>query len=647
MNNNQLININQNSKQVLIKSKNLLDITKKILEKKELINNFLYRPFLMEKGHLGFIKSIAISPDGKYIVSGSGDKTIKIWDFKTGMCLNTLEGNEDSIDTVAISPDGKYIVSGSEDKTIKIWDIKTGECLNTLEGHENFISSVAISPNGEYIVSGSWDNTVKIWDIKTGECLNTLKGHSGSVYSIAISPDGKYIVSGDGTFRLIPQKDFGIIKIWDFKSGVCLNTLEGSTRYVNSIAISPDGKYIVSGGSDNTIKIWNIKTGESLKTLAGHSNSLYSIVITPDGKYIVSRSKYNTIKIWDFKTGKCLNTLEGLNLITIISSDGKYIVSGSWDNTVKIWDIKTGMCLNILEGLSSSISSVSISSNGKYIVCTDVNKNFNSPSKTEKIIKIFDFETGKCLKTLERLSSSVSLVSISSNRKYIVCTEVIKNLDSSSGTEEIIKIFDFETEKCLKILKGHEDSINSVAISPDGKYIVSGSDDETIKIWDIKIEKRLNTLKGHNDYVESVVISTDGNYIVSGSWDNTVKIWDFKTGECLNTLKGHSDSVYSVAISPDGKYIVSGSSDGTIKIWNFKTGENIYTIDNNYDISIDNNGYFRGNDENIDKYLRVSETPLTQRKLTLEEINYFIKKGDFLEIAKIDFDDIDEDEIPF
>ena len=163
--------------------------------------------------------------------------------------------------------------------------------------------------------------------------------------------------------------------------------------------------------------------------------------------------------------------------------------------------------------------------------------------------------------------------------------------------------------------------------------------------------------KGHTSLINSIAISPDGKYIVSGSWDATIKIWDIKTGECLNTLEGHKDSVNSIVISPDGKYIVSASSDNTIKIWDFKTFEYIYTIDKSYQISIDKHGYFTGSDEAIDKYLRVSEEPLTQRKLTSEEIKHFRKKGDFLEIEEnIEklkkyhemFEiDIDDDEIPF
>ena len=208
--------------------------------------------------------------------------------------------------------------------------------------------------------------------------------------------------------------------------------------------------------------------------------------------------------------------------------------------------------------------------------------------------------------------------------------------------KELMKSFEF---RHFLMEKGHLSPVNSVAISPDGKYIVSGSIDKTIKIWDIKTGECLKTLEGHSLSVESVAISLDGKYIVSGSRDTTIKIWDIKTGECLNTLEGHRYDVNSVTISQDGKYIVSGSYE-TIKIWDIKTGENNYTIDNTYNISIDNNGFFNASDYYIDKYLRISEEPLTQRKLTLEEINYFRKKDDFLEIEKRIIDK-QQDEIPF
>ncbi|QDL12402.1 serine/threonine protein kinase [Brasilonema octagenarum UFV-E1] len=200
-------------------------------------------------GHTDWVWSVAISPDGKTLVSASIDKTIKIWNLQTGELKSTLTGHTDSVNSVAISPDGKTLVSGSWDNTIKIWNLQTGELKSTLTGHTYWVVSVAISPDGKTLVSGSFDSTIKIWNLQTPELQSTLTGHTYSVYSVAISPDGKTLVSGstDST-----------IKIWNLQTPELQSTLTGHTNVVTSVAISPDGKTLVSGSADKTIKIWRM-----------------------------------------------------------------------------------------------------------------------------------------------------------------------------------------------------------------------------------------------------------------------------------------------------------------------------------------------------------------------------------------------------
>ena len=282
-------------------------------------------------GHSKTVNSVAYSPDGTKIVSGSDDETIKIWDANKGEHLQTLRGHADYVNSVAYSPDGTKIVSGSWDKTIKIWDENTEQCLQTLRGHSESVWSVAYSPDGTKIISGSADNTIKIWDANTGQCLKTLEGHSSVVNSVAYSPDGTKIISGSSDKT---------IKIWDENTGQCLKTLEGHLGYVSSVAYSPDGTKIISGSDDKTIKIWDANTGKSLKTLEGHSDDVESVAYSPDGTKIISGSFDRTIKIWDANTGECLKTLEGhlrVVLSVAYSPDGSRIVSGSLDKTIKIW----------------------------------------------------------------------------------------------------------------------------------------------------------------------------------------------------------------------------------------------------------------------------------------------------------------------
>ena len=158
-----------------------------------------------------------------------------------------LNGHSSSVHACAISPDGKFIVSGSSDNTIKIWDAAKAECILTLQGHTRLVHACAISPDGKFIVSGSFDNTIKIWDVAKAKCIRTLQGHSDWVLACAISPDGKLIVSGSSDKT---------IKIWDAETGACILTLKGHSSCVRACVFSPDQKFIVSGSSDDTIKIW-------------------------------------------------------------------------------------------------------------------------------------------------------------------------------------------------------------------------------------------------------------------------------------------------------------------------------------------------------------------------------------------------------
>ena len=344
------------------------------------------------KGHSEGVNSVSYSPDGKYIVSGSGDSTIKVWDSRTGVLLYTLQGYIRSY-----SPDGKYIVSGagsmfgrSKDNTIKVWDLRMGALLHTLQGHSSYVWSVSYSPDSQYIVSGagsmfgrSKDNTIKVWDSRTGALLHTLQGHSESVRSVSYSPDSQYIVSGEGS--MFGSKD-NMIKVWDSRTGALLHTLQGHSEPVSSVSYSPDGQYIISWAwavnflshfwskskeNDNTIKVWDSRTGALLHTLQGHSESVRSVSYSPDGQYIVSGSSDNTIKVWDSRTGALLHTLQGHTgsvESVCYSPDGKYIVSGSSDNTIKVWDSRTGALLHTLKGHSESVASVSYSPDGNYIV---------------------------------------------------------------------------------------------------------------------------------------------------------------------------------------------------------------------------------------------------------------------------------------
>ncbi|WJW70100.1 serine/threonine protein kinase (plasmid) [Candidatus Chlorohelix allophototropha] len=284
-------------------------------------------------GHSHWVESVAYSPDGKTLASGSLDNSIKLWDAVTGKELRTLSGHTSAVESVAYSPDGKTLASsGSNDYSIKLWDAVTGKELRTLSDHD-YVRSVAYSPDGKTLASGSGANSIKLWDIATGKELRTLSGHSYAVESVAYSPDGKTLASGSGD---------NSIKLWDTATGKELRTLNGHSNSVYSVAFSPDGKTLASGSGDNSIKLWDSATGKELRILSGHSKAVYSLAFSPDGKTLASGSGDNSIKLWDSAMGKELRTLSGHSQLVksiAFSPDGKSLASGSWDKTIKLWGV--------------------------------------------------------------------------------------------------------------------------------------------------------------------------------------------------------------------------------------------------------------------------------------------------------------------
>ena len=223
------------------------------------------------EGHANAVSSVAFSPDGKLLASGSYEE-IKLWDVATGQCIRTLKGHILMVYSVSFSPDGRLLASGAWDKTVKLWDVATGECIRTLKGHTGGVCSVAFSPDGKLLASGSADDTIKLWDVATGQCIRTLKGHKYDVNSVAFSPDGKLLASASCAYPYQegPECFQGQIKLWDIRTGKCLQTLKRHTRKVYSVAFSPDGKLLASGSRDQTIKLWVVSTGK-VWTLKGHT----------------------------------------------------------------------------------------------------------------------------------------------------------------------------------------------------------------------------------------------------------------------------------------------------------------------------------------------------------------------------------------
>jgi WD40 repeat protein/tRNA A-37 threonylcarbamoyl transferase component Bud32 len=503
------------------------------------------------------VMSVRFSPDGKRIASISRDMKIKVWDAQSGTEVKTLTRDvsvsRDFIPTalpvpIVFSPDSKKIASISLNDTIKVWEADSGTALMAFKGHEKFITGLVFTPDGKRIISSSKDQTLRVWDESTGQQLMVLKGHEGIICNVAISPDGKRIVSVslDRT-----------AKVWDVTTGAELLTLYGIGNFVRSVAFSNDGARFITGDGEGKIKVWDAANGTELKILLGHLESIRDVAFSPNGKRIISSSSDGTIKIW--KSGvdyTAPTTLDQRYRSIAFSPEGKYIVaSGGKDRSIRILDAVTRYELMRIDGPGGGAS---FSPDTNRIISTDGND-----------IDIWDVSSGKKLMTLLGHENTIWSASYSPDGTRIV----------SGGEDKTVRVWNAITGTEIMTLRGHSDypdypelsPVSSVAFSPDGQLIASGSYDYTVKIWNARTGAEVKTIQ-HSDLVSGVAFSPDGKRLASACSDNTIRIWDVATGDELQVLSGHEGEALSVAFSPDGRRIASGSKDDTVRIWDAETG---------------------------------------------------------------------------
>lgn len=533
------------------------------------------------QGHDEGVNSIAFSPDGKTLASVGYDSFIKFWDVSTQSCIASIAIDGGWLNSIAFSPDGKKLVTGGQDRTIKLWDIETLAFIAIFDGYDDWVSTVSFSPNGQTFASVGDENVIKLWDMATHSCIVTLKGNG-----IGYHPDGNFfafgghnvgikilniaenkITSFDGytsagvlTYspdgKAIASAGFGrdeSIKIWDVATYNCVASLGGCSGWINSLAISPDGKTLVSAGFDHSVKLWDLGKQICIADFEEHDDCSSSIAYSPDGKTLVSAG-YSQIKLWDMETLRCIAKLDGhIDWVRSVafSPDGETFTSVGDDQTIKLWDLATQKCIVSLDG-----SGMAYKPDGKVIACIG----------NDRKIKLWDLSSQSYIASFNEIVIGVHSIAFSPDGKAL----------ASVGETHSISIWDLATQSCIAELEGASSWRSCISYSPDGKTLVSAGSEQEIQLWDISTYSCIATLRANDGYISSVLFdSNGGKIIVAGAsgfsvWDLTTrtKIWSgVSFPDAFATITPDSSPIRlqgkawkyftSVAKQPDGSIYVA------------------------------------------------------------------------------------------
>jgi len=463
---------------------------------------------------------VAFTRDGRRLATGgAGQQCPSLWDAETGQPVGAFSGQPNPVTALAFTPVGGQLASANVGRSVDLWDTTTHELRRTLP-HDGNVLGVAFSLDGARLASTGEDKTVHIWDAATGREVLGLRDHTNTCECVAFSPDGH---------RLASASHDGTIRIWDatpLRANEGQETLNFSQHAeVRSVAVSPDGSRVASAGNGTLVRVWDAASGREQFNFTGHSAPVFSVAWHPDGRRVAtsgSVGRQHTVKVWDASNGHEYvkitlgrGTSAGPYQVVAFSPDRRFVVTGQLEGAVQVWDVTTGQPVRTLVTHEREVRAIVFSAKGGHLATASGDGKIMLWDATHLDVK----QEPRLPPLSARVPGPSVNVAFSADGQKL----------ATGGEGNTVRIWDVQTGQPVGTpLRGHSKDVYTVAFSPteERPWIASGGEDGKVNIWDSRSGKLVRTLRGHAGIVSSLAFSPDGNRLYSGSRDKTVKVWD-------------------------------------------------------------------------------------------------------------------------